>query len=121
MKAVRFHEFGGPEVLKFEDVPDPTLRHDQVLVQVKACALNHLDLFIRKGLPGIKLPHINGSDVSGDIIAVGDYITDLEPGQRVLLRLAHLRCSDHLHGLRDLRRVLDRLNAPAYVACAGHT
>ena len=85
MKAVRFHEFGGPEVLKYEDVPDPTLRHDQVLVQVKACALNHLDLFIRKGLPGIKLPHINGSDVSGDIIAVGDYITDLEPGQRVLL------------------------------------
>src|SRR5215469_1613890 len=85
MKAVRFHEFGGPEVLKYEDVHDPNPRHDQVLVQVKACALNHLDLFIRKGLPGIKLPHINGSDVSGDIIAVGDYITDLEPGQRVLL------------------------------------
>ena len=80
MKAVRFHEFGGPEVLKYEDVPDPTPRHDQVLVQVKACALNHLDLFIRKGLPGVKLPHINGSDVSGDIIAVGDYITDLEAG-----------------------------------------
>ncbi len=85
MKAIRFHEFGGPEVLKYEDVPDPVLRHDQVMVQVKACALNHLDLFIRKGLPGIKLPHINGSDVAGDIIAVGDYITDLEPGQRVLL------------------------------------
>src|SRR6476619_6835071 len=85
MKAVRFHEFGGPEVLQYEDVPDPTLRHDQVIVQVKACALNNLALFIRKGLPGIKLPHINGSDVSGDIIAVGDYITDLEPGQRVLL------------------------------------
>jgi len=85
MKCIRFHEFGGPEVLKYEDVPDPTLRHDQVMVQVKACALNHLDLFIRKGLPGVKLPHINGSDVSGDILAVGDYITDLEPGRRVLL------------------------------------
>src|SRR5215467_5990805 len=76
MKAIRFHEFGGPEVLKYEDVPDPTLRHDQVMVPVKACALNHLDLFIRKGLPGIKLPHINGSDVSGAIIAVGGYLND---------------------------------------------
>ncbi len=85
MKAVRFHEFGGPEVLKFEDVPEPQLRKDQVLIKVKACALNHLDLFIRKGLPGVKLPHINGSDVSGDIAEVGEYITDLKVGQRVLL------------------------------------
>ena len=85
MKAVRFHEFGGPEVLKYEDVPDPQLRKDQVLVRVKACALNHLDLWIRKGLPGIKLPHINGSDVAGEIAEVGEYITDLKPGQRVLL------------------------------------
>lgn len=85
MKAVRIHEFGGPEVLKFEDVPEPQLRKDQVLVKVQAVALNHLDLFIRKGLPGIKLPHINGSDVSGTIAQVGEYITDLKPGQRVLL------------------------------------
>src|SRR5947208_426556 len=85
MKAIRFHEFGGPEVLKFEDVPEPQLRKDQVLVKVKAVALNHLDLFIRKGLPGIKLPHTNGSDVSGDVAQVGEYITDLKPGQRVLL------------------------------------
>ena len=85
MKAVRFHEFGGPEVLKYEDVPDPQPRKDQVLVRVKACALNHLDLFIRKGLPGVKLPHINGSDVAGDIAEVGEYITDLKAGQRVLL------------------------------------
>ena len=85
MKAVRIHEFGGPEVLRFEDVPEPQLRKDQVLVKVKAVALNHLDLFIRKGLPGIKLPHINGSDVSGDIAQVGEYITDLKVGQRVLL------------------------------------
>jgi NADPH:quinone reductase-like Zn-dependent oxidoreductase len=85
MKAVCFHEFGGPEVLKFEDAPEPQLRKDQVLVRVKACALNHLDLFIRKGLPGVKLPHINGSDVAGEIAEVGEYITDLKPGQRVLL------------------------------------
>ena len=85
MKAVRIHEFGGPEVLKFEDVPEPQLRKDQILVKVQAVALNHLDLFIRKGLPGIKLPHINGSDVSGTIAEVGEYITDLKAGQRVLL------------------------------------
>src|SRR5437763_10355373 len=85
MKAIRLHEFGGPEVLKYEDVPDVKIRKDQVLVRVKACALNHLDLFIRKGLPGIKFPHINGSDVAGDIAEVGEYITDLKVGQRVLL------------------------------------
>lgn len=85
MKAVRIHEFGGPEVLKFEDVPDPELRKDQVLVHVKACALNHLDLWIRKGIPGIQLPLILGSDVSGVITGVGEYITDLKVGQRVIL------------------------------------
>jgi NADPH:quinone reductase-like Zn-dependent oxidoreductase len=52
---------------------------------VKACALNHLDLWCRKGLPGVKLPHINGSDVSGDIAEVGEYVTGLNKGQRVLL------------------------------------
>ncbi len=85
MKAIRFHEFGGPEVLKYEEAPDPVLRKDQVLVRVKACALNHLDLWCRKGLPGIKLPHINGSDVSGDVAEVGEYIQGLSTGQRVLL------------------------------------
>ena len=85
MKAVRFHEFGGPEVLKYEDVPEPKLRDDQVLVRVKACALNHLDLWVRKGLPGVKLPHINGSDVAGEIEQLGSYVSDLRKGQRVLL------------------------------------
>src|ERR1035438_301378 len=54
MKAVRIHEFGGPEVLKYEEIPDPILRKDQVLVRVRACALNHLDLWVRMGLPGVK-------------------------------------------------------------------
>jgi len=85
MKAIRFHEFGGPEVLKYEDIPEPVLREDQVLVRVRSCALNHLDLFVRKGLPGVKLPHINGSDVAGDVVQVGSYITDLKEGARVLL------------------------------------
>lgn len=85
MKAIRFHQFGGPDVLKYEDIPEPQLRKDQVLVRVRACALNHLDLFVRKGLPGVKLPHINGSDVAGEVAAVGEYVIGVKPGQRVLL------------------------------------
>ena len=85
MKAIRFHEFGGPEVLKYEDVPDLRPREDQVLIRVRACALNHLDLWIRKGLPGVKLPHINGSDVAGDVVEVGSYVAGVKRGMRVLL------------------------------------
>ncbi len=85
MKAVRIHQFGGPEVLTYEDVPDPKPRKDQVLVRIRACALNHLDLFVRKGLPGVNLPHILGSDIAGEIVEVGEYINDLKAGQRVLL------------------------------------
>ncbi|MBI2682676.1 MAG: zinc-binding dehydrogenase [Acidobacteriales bacterium] len=106
MKAVRFHEFGGPEVLKYEDAPDPKPRKDQILVRVKACALNHLDLWVRKGLPGVKLPHINGSDVSGDIVEVGEYITDLKPGQRVLLApMVYCgQCEHCIHGVQNMCR-----------------
>jgi NADPH:quinone reductase-like Zn-dependent oxidoreductase len=85
MKAVRFHQFGGPEVLKYEEVPDARPREDQVLVRVKACALNHLDLWVRKGLPGVKLPHINGSDVAGEVVEVGSYVAGVKRGDRVLL------------------------------------
>jgi NADPH:quinone reductase-like Zn-dependent oxidoreductase len=85
MKAVRLHEFGGPEVLRYEDAPDPQLQKDQVLLRVKACAMNHLDLWVRKGLPGVKLPHILGSDVAGEIVEVGEYVSGLEVGQRVLI------------------------------------
>ncbi|HYG99192.1 MAG TPA: zinc-binding dehydrogenase [Terriglobales bacterium] len=85
MKAIRFHEFGGPEVLRYEDVPDPVVRKDHVLVRIRACALNHLDIWCRKGVPGVNLPHINGSDISGEIFELGEYITDLKVGQRVLL------------------------------------
>jgi len=85
MKAARIHEFGGPEVLRYEDAPDPVLRKDQVLVRVRACALNHLDIWIRKGLPGIKLPHILGSDVAGEVVESGEYVSGFTAGQRVLL------------------------------------
>src|ERR1700729_2767215 len=70
MKVVRIHQFGGPEVLTYEDIPDPQPRKDRVLVRVKACSLNHLDVWVRKGLPGVKLPHILGSDIAGEIVEV---------------------------------------------------
>jgi NADPH:quinone reductase-like Zn-dependent oxidoreductase len=85
MKAVRFHQFGGAEVLKYEDVSDPQPRQDQVLLRVRACAMNHLDLFVRNGLPGVKLPHILGSDVAGEVVEVGEYVTGLQKGQRVIV------------------------------------
>ena len=103
MKAVRIHEFGGPDVLRCEDVADPQPRQDQVLVRVKACAMNHLDIFVRKGLPGVKLPHILGSDIAGEIGAVGEYISGFLPGERVLL--APMRfcndCAKCAHGLQN--------------------
>ncbi|HEY3618441.1 MAG TPA: zinc-binding dehydrogenase [Candidatus Sulfotelmatobacter sp.] len=103
MKAVRIHQFGGPEVLVFEDVPDPQPRKDQVLVRVKACALNHLDVWVRKGLPGVKLPHILGSDIAGEVAELGEYVTGLTVGQRVLVAPMHFcgHCGKCLAGLQN--------------------
>ena len=103
MKAVRIHEFGGPEVLRYEDAAEPLLRKDQVLVRVWACALNHLDLWVRKGLPGVKLPHILGSDIAGEIVEVGEYVTGLQPRQRVLLAPMHYcgHCAKCVAGLQN--------------------
>ena len=103
MKAIRIHEFGGPEVLRYEEVPDPKPRKDQVLVRVRACAMNHLDIWVRKGLPGVKLPHIPGSDVAGEIVEAGEYVTGFTPGQRVLLAPLHFchRCTKCVAGLQN--------------------
>jgi NADPH:quinone reductase-like Zn-dependent oxidoreductase len=103
MKAVRIHQFGGPEVLTYEDVPDPKPRKDQVLIRIRACAVNHLDIWARKGLPGVNLPHILGSDIAGEIVEVGEYVTDLKPGQRVLIAPMHFcnRCPKCVAGLQN--------------------
>lgn len=103
MKAIRIHQFGAPEVLQYEDIPDPHPRKDQVLIRVKACAMNHLDLWVRKGLPGVKLPHILGSDISGEIAEVGEYVTAFKAGQRVLVAPMHFcgHCTQCLSGLQN--------------------
>jgi NADPH:quinone reductase-like Zn-dependent oxidoreductase len=103
MKAVRIHQFGGPEVLTYEDTPDPQPRKDQVLVRVKACALNHLDVWVRKGLPGVKLPHILGSDIAGEVAEIGEYVTGFKTGQRVLISPIHYcgHCVKCVAGLQN--------------------
>lgn len=87
MKAIVFHHHGDPSVLHYTDVDEPHLRHNEVLVRVRACALNHLDLWIRKGLPGviIPLPHIPGSDIAGEVAKVGPEVHTVYVGQKVVL------------------------------------
>ena len=87
MRAIVFQQHGGPEVLKYTDAPEPTLRSNDVLVHVKACALNHLDLWVRRGLPNvpIPLPHIPGSDIAGEIAKIGADVTTVRVGQKVVL------------------------------------
>ena len=79
------------------------MRKDHVLVRVRACALNHLDLWVRKGLPGVKLPHILGSDIAGEIAEVGEYVSGFQAGQRVLVAPMHFcnRCRKCTAGLQN--------------------
>jgi NADPH:quinone reductase-like Zn-dependent oxidoreductase len=87
MKAIVFSQHGGPEVLKYTEAPEPAIRPNEVLVRVKACALNHLDLWVRGGIPGvpIPLPHIPGSDVAGEIAQIGAEVSTVRVGQKVVL------------------------------------
>jgi NADPH:quinone reductase-like Zn-dependent oxidoreductase len=87
MKAVRFHQHGGSDVLVLEDIPEPEIRADEVLVRVRACSVNHLDLFVRGGLPGVRyaMPHILGADIAGEVVRTGEFCWRVQPGQRVLL------------------------------------
>ncbi len=85
MKAIRIHEDGGPEVLRYEDVPDPEAGPGEVLVEMRAAALNHLDLWIRRGLPSVPKPRILGADGAGVVAALGEGVEGLAPGDRVVL------------------------------------
>jgi NADPH:quinone reductase-like Zn-dependent oxidoreductase len=102
MKAVRFYEHGGVDRLRYVDVPDPVPGPGEIVVRVKACALNYLDLWERKGLPGVTfpLPHISGSDVAGVIESVGGGVTHLKSGEKTLVNpgLSCMHCESCFHG-----------------------
>jgi NADPH:quinone reductase-like Zn-dependent oxidoreductase len=85
VKAVRFHARGGPEVLVVEDVPVPEPGPGEVRVAVRAAALNHLDLFVRRGLPiRMQMPHVGGADFAGVVDALGPGVEGLQPGDAVV-------------------------------------
>lgn len=87
MKAVRFHRHGGPEVLQYEDASDPVPSADEALVKVKACALNHLDIWARNGLPNVEIPmpHISGCDISGVVEWVPPEEKEFSKGDEVIV------------------------------------
>lgn len=100
MKAVRFHTHGGPEVLRFEDVDNLQPAPGEALIRVRACALNHLDLWQRRGLERVQIPfpHISGADVAGEVIVAPN--GEFSAGQRVMLQpgLSCMRCAACLDG-----------------------
>ncbi len=89
MKAVYLEEHGGPEVLKYGDVPEPEIGPNDVRVRVRACALNRLDLFTRQGVRGTRMefsgPHVLGGDVAGDVVEAGSEVTRVREGDRVVI------------------------------------
>ena len=93
MKALAFNEHGGLEKLNYQDVPDPKIAPTEVLVRVRACDLNHLDLFVREGLPGLKLPlpFWSGCDIAGDVAEVGAAVQGVKVGDRVAVN-PNLNC-----------------------------
>jgi NADPH:quinone reductase-like Zn-dependent oxidoreductase len=87
MKALHFMEHGDLEVMRFGDVPDPAPGPGEVLVKVRACAINHLDIWVRRGWPGLRLemPHWCGADVSGEVAAPGEDVPGWRIGDRVVI------------------------------------
>jgi len=106
MKAVVIHEHGDVDKLQVEEVETPSPAPDEVLVQVKACALNHLDLWVRKGVPGqrMPLPMIPGSDVAGVVKKAGSFVKGVKTGDRVVIApgISCGRCSACLKGQDNL-------------------
>ena len=83
MKAVRFHEFGGPEVLRYEDVDDPSPGPGEAVVRLGACGVNFIDTYQRTGAYNVGLPHTAGQEGAGEVVAVGEGVTNVAVGERV--------------------------------------
>ena len=113
MKAVVFKQHGGPEVLEYADASDPLIKANEVLVEVKACALNHLEVWTRGGLPGSKipLPHILGNDIAGVVREVGSLVSWVQAGDEVMLQpgVSCGHCVECLAGRDNLCREYDMI------------
>jgi len=111
MKAVIFEQHGGPEVLQYREVADPQIKADEILVEVRACALNHLDVWVRTGLPGIKipLPHILGNDIAGIVRAAGELVTSVKAGDEVMIQpgVSCRQCAECLSGRDNMCEYYD--------------
>ena len=83
MKAIRVHSNGGPDVLNYEDIPDPTPGAGQALVRVEAAGVNFIDVYQRMGVYKIPMPYTLGQEAGGTVSAVGDGVTAVKPGDRV--------------------------------------
>ena len=82
MKAVRFHEFGGPEVLRYEEIPEPEPGPGEVVLRLGACGVNFIDTYERSGAYNVPLPWIAGQEGAGEVVAIGEGVTDVTVGQR---------------------------------------
>ena len=115
MKAVLFRAHGGPVNLSYEDLPTPTIGSEDVLVRVKACALNHLDIWIREGNPAypMPLPHVSGSDVAGIVEQAGNRVEGVTAGQRVFVSpgISCWKCEQCLAGRDNMCRSYGLLGA----------
>lgn len=122
MKAVVMNQHGGPEVLRYTEIAEPKINPTEVLVRVRACALNHLDLWVRRGLPGISIPmpHILGSDISGEVAKVGELVTRVKVGQKVLLApgLSCGQCAQCAGGADNLCRRYTMFGYMVHGGCA---
>jgi NADPH:quinone reductase-like Zn-dependent oxidoreductase len=85
VKAVRIHEDGGPEVLRYEEIPDPEPGPGEVLVELRAAGLNHLDIWVREGLPSVPKPRILGADGAGVVTGLGEGVDEFAVGDRVVI------------------------------------
>ena len=115
MKAVLFREHGGPEKLSYEEMPRPQIGPQEVLIRVKACALNHLDIWVRQGSPAypIPLPHVLGSDVAGVVEEVGGQVEGVKAWDRVLVSpgISCWNCEFCLAGRDNMCRTYHLLGA----------
>ncbi|MEK6320421.1 MAG: zinc-binding dehydrogenase [Acidobacteriota bacterium] len=117
MKAVAINAHGGPEVLEVTELPDPAIDDNEVLIRVKACSLNHLDVWIRRGMPGFefRMPHVLGADIAGVVAQVGRLVKNVKPDQAVLLSpgVSCMHCEYCLSGRDNLCASYDILGSRA--------